>query len=129
MCRESKNKITNEYNKCEKELRNKTEEVEILKVEISDLKQILKLNDELKDKELDEPCEEEDNPQNLKNKIPKGTKFQAKNKAEKEFEKSFNCKECSFKTVTQVQLQKHVLVHCTQQKEEEFNCNKFSSHK
>ena len=30
-----------------KELRNKTEEVEILKVEVKDLKEILKLQDEL----------------------------------------------------------------------------------
>ena len=44
---ESHTKIVNEYTKCEKELRNKTEEVEILKVEVKDLKEMLKLQDEL----------------------------------------------------------------------------------
>ena len=38
--------------------------------------------------------------------------------------KSYNCKECVFKTPNQAQLQKHVLIHCTQQKEKEFNCTK-----
>lgn len=30
LCQESKSKLENEYNKCEKELKNKTEEVEVL---------------------------------------------------------------------------------------------------
>ena len=39
-CREGRTKIENEYVKCEKELRKKTEEVEILKVEVKDLKEM-----------------------------------------------------------------------------------------
>ena len=123
MCCESKKKFANEYNKCEKELRNRTEEVEMMKVEISDLKNIIKLSDELNDTELDESCEEEDKTQNLKDEIPKGTRFQDKNTHGREFEKIFNCEECTFKTSTQVQLQKHVLVHCNQQNEECRRCD------
>ena len=47
-CLQSKNIIENEYFNCEKELRNKTEEVEKLKVELKDLKEILKLKNECK---------------------------------------------------------------------------------
>ena len=43
--REDHGKTKNDYIQCEKELRNKTEEVEILKLEINDLKELLKLKD------------------------------------------------------------------------------------
>ena len=39
-CRENKKIIEDEYHKCEKELRNKVEEVEKIKVELNDLKKI-----------------------------------------------------------------------------------------
>ena len=42
-----KSKIEVEYFKCEKELRDRTEEVEMLKTEMKDLRQILKLKEEL----------------------------------------------------------------------------------
>ena len=38
-----KSKIENEYFKCEKDLKDRTEEVEMLKTEMKDLRQILKL--------------------------------------------------------------------------------------
>ena len=44
-----------QYIQCEKELRLKTAEVEILKVELKDIKEILKLKDEIKERGLDEP--------------------------------------------------------------------------
>ena len=52
-CLQSKNIIENEYFNCEKELRNKTEEVEKLKVELKDLKEILRLKDECKETACD----------------------------------------------------------------------------
>ena len=51
--KESKKNIENEYFKCEKELRIKTEEVEKLKLEIRHLKQIVELRENLKDKDVD----------------------------------------------------------------------------
>ena len=48
---ESQSKIKSEYIKCEKELRNKTEELEILKVEVKDLNEIIKLRDEVMENE------------------------------------------------------------------------------
>ena len=46
--------IEKEYLDCETELRNKTEEVEKLKVEMKDLKEILKLKDDFKENGLEE---------------------------------------------------------------------------
>ena len=45
--------IENEYFKCEKELRIKTEEVKKLKLEIRHLKQIVELRENPKDKDVD----------------------------------------------------------------------------
>ena len=55
-------KTEKQYFQCEKELRAKTEEVEKLKIEIKDLKEILKLKDELESNgllESEPPMEEE----------------------------------------------------------------------
>ena len=49
-CKEGKKHIENEYYKCEKELRNKTVEVEKLKIE---LKEIMRLKKEVKDNGID----------------------------------------------------------------------------
>ena len=49
-CKESRRTIETEYLKCEKELRRKTEEVEIVKIEINDLKKIKELKDVMQDK-------------------------------------------------------------------------------
>ena len=77
-CRVSKDLIKNEYNKCENELRNKTEEVEILKVEIEDLKQILKLKDEMKNNELHEPNVAEEMTNLSKNNVKRRAPLQQK---------------------------------------------------
>ena len=50
--KEDHDKVKNNYIQCEKELRNKTEEVEILKLEINDLKELLKLKDKLLEGEM-----------------------------------------------------------------------------
>ena len=53
-CKESKLQTESQYIQCEKELRLKTEEVEILKVELKDIKEILKLKEEIKERGFDE---------------------------------------------------------------------------
>ena len=52
-CEANKKAILDEYLKCERELRLKTEETVKLKTEISDLKEIMRLSDELKDQNID----------------------------------------------------------------------------
>ena len=49
--KENQRKAQNYYIQCEKELRNKTEEVEILKIEIKDLKELLILKDKIIEKD------------------------------------------------------------------------------
>ena len=108
-CREIKNKIENEYKKCEQELRNKTEEAEILKVEVKDLKEILKLKDEcdLKEAKQDDASfsEKLKSSRNRQSGHPRGDQL--------------NCNKCGFKTMVKNQLERHELIH---KKEEEFNC-------
>ena len=53
--KESKLQSESQVIQCEKELRLKHEEVEILKVELKDIKEILKLKEEIKERGLDEP--------------------------------------------------------------------------
>ena len=53
-CKESKLQTEKQYIQCEKELRLKTEEVEILKVELKDIKEILKLKEKIEERGLDE---------------------------------------------------------------------------
>ena len=53
ICKKGKAFIENEYRKCEKELRMKTEEAEKFKIEIKDLRTIVKLRNELKKKNID----------------------------------------------------------------------------
>ena len=123
------------YNDCEKELRNKTEEVEKLKIEIKDLKQIVDLEERSTNKsnetkhvqnifkcqlcgyktklqaQLSEHTNEEHSGNLLKcEKCP----FQAKTQMqinnhidEHHIEKQFNCEECPFQGSTQMQLNKH----------------------
>ena len=50
LCKESKLQAESQYIQCEKELRLKTEEVDILKIELTDIKEILKLLEEIKER-------------------------------------------------------------------------------
>ena len=113
-CRESKNLIEKEYKKCEKELRNKTEEAEILKVEVKDLKEILKLKDECAVKGVQDDAAISQNWTRKRN----GQKSQQ----ELPKENLFNCKNCEFKTSTKSKLVSHVEMMHGHRKEEQFNC-------
>ena len=124
-CIESKEYIEKEYFDCETELRSKTEEVEKLKVELKDLKQILKLKDDIKEKGLEESVVEKDKIENpWTAKVPKKNQFQKQNVPEKAMGSKVCCSSCSFTCENTFQLVKHAnLKHSDQRKEEEFNCN------
>ena len=92
---EMKSNIETEYFRCEKELRDKTEENEKLKIEVNDLKQILKLKDELHENGLDEPIVEkadiiiaEEKSMNVKNNPQKKVSYRKTN--------LLNCPICIF---------------------------------
>ena len=55
-CNKSKSAFEREYFKCEKELRIKTEETQKLKLEIKDLRKIVKLRDEMKKTKTSKLC-------------------------------------------------------------------------
>ena len=98
-------KLEQNYNQCEKELRNKTEEVEKLKVEIQDLKQII---------DLEETSEGE------WSKVSKTTncstcKFKCKTETslKKHIDsehtgKSFSSKECEYPTISESKHKEHI---------------------
>ena len=56
-CKESKNMLEKKYLECVKELKVKTEEVEILKIEVNDVRMIIKLRDELDKEQLNNAIE------------------------------------------------------------------------
>ena len=140
-CKESRDAFEKEYFKCEKELRIKTEETEKLKLEIKDLRKIVKLRKEIKDKKLDIETEESvdelkivsdnkkkgfgrESPSTESVKRPDQNLDQIKTK-------EFNCKKCVFSASNRFQLNKHInLKHAEIGKtelnsghnEEDFNC-------
>jgi hypothetical protein len=126
MCRSDKDKIEKEYNSCERELRTKTEEVEKLKLEVKDLKEILRLKDDLQENDLNESVEEalvESNPSEANH----ATNLE-QNKSKKENNNQmqrdkFNCTKCDFVGGTKIQVIKHVnMKHVDQIMEKQFNC-------
>ena len=126
-CRESKKRIENQYLKCEEELRNKTEEVEVLKVELKDLREILELKDTLGVNGLEESLKDAENTEdNVKSgsSSPKRSKgFQEKANNLKVIREEFKCKECTMKCSSKAFLDKHMeYAHIVLQKEQ-FNCS------
>ena len=120
-----KNKLKSEYDNCEKELRNKTEEAEMLRCELKDLKEIIKLQKLLEDENEDTPTNEEKkksdsseeeillqmkksgfqrkSPQSEARKTP-----QPKGKNTLARESEFNCRECDFQATKEIELNKHM---------------------
>ena len=115
-----------DYNDCEKELQRKTEEVETLKTENKDLKEIIKLEKILSDEAADIPVKEtetKDNPleeeQFLKMKssgLKRKSQFiepgqQAmpnKRPTDKSKDKEYNFNECDFQGTRELELKKHI---------------------
>ena len=119
-CIEGKKKLEKNYYECEQELRNKTEEVEKLKVEIKDLKQIVDLEKSLTDKNTETHTE-----QNLLNCLKCGYKTKTKvqidvHMKDKHEDKPFNCEDCQFQANTKAQLNTHMDAQHT---EKQFNCS------
>ena len=138
-CKESKNFIHNEYIKCEKELRLKTEEVEKIKIEIKDLRKIVDLTDEINNKSRDisdDKIEGDDSINQVKQlhrmkkkgSNRKSPHVEAVPKEKLDIE-DFNCKKCHYRMSTKDQLQRHMkLRHAppnmdtNTRKEEQSNC-------
>ena len=133
-CLESKKSIENEYFKCEQELKNKTELVEKIKLEVKDLRQIVQLRNALKENNIEFMDVEEDNSQDLlrmkgkgfNRKCPQADAVPRKNISVHNTT-DWNCKECDFKGASAAHLRKHVTFRHSQnlknnQTEQEFNC-------
>ena len=137
-CEQSKRYLEAEYIKCEKALRNTTEENVKLKIEIKDLKEIVKLSKQIEDMDSEESLgsketfKEEEILLKMKDsgsrrKSPQVEATPAKPvrtaKAIRKMiikEDEFNCNECYFQGTSKSELSKHFnLKHTTDQKEEE----------
>ena len=115
-CENSKMNLHKEYLKCQTELKKKTEETEILKTELKDLKEIIKLEEDLKNKNIDTNSKEKEDetneflPQMVKN-IRAKTKPTGKSTPSTKFQKQeeeFNCIECDFQGTRKYELIKHI---------------------
>ena len=124
----SKTKIENEYFSCEKELRIKTEELEKLKIENKDLRTIIELKKQLKqraDDDMNMEVEEEDTAF-----IGCQSESTSESKNDK-IEGDICCPYCDFKGRGKRQIRKHMNikhshkvsdVDKSKNSEEEFNC-------
>ena len=141
-CKESKDILAKEYVECEKELRIKTEELEKSKIEVKDLRKIVKLRNELQDKNIDlsfmdiDEGESVDDLEVLLKAKNKGFSRQSpqteaggrtnKNEETGKSTKEFTCTECGFKAPSENELRRHTnMKHQRKErslKEEEFNC-------
>ena len=119
ICGDNKTKIEEEYFKCEKELRHKTEEVEKLKLEVKDLKEILSLQDQTKTNGVNEVEEESSvtEPENV------WTKAKRKQSSKKCLQEKLNCKECNFQANTESQINSHVILKHPKHRGNDYNCN------
>ena len=126
-CQLEKNKVEKQYLSCELELRVKTEELEKMKIELKDIKEILKLKDELKENGLNESLsKEEETPVkdtpidgNTWSNVSKRSKIQNKTQIQ---DKELTCTQCDFKGKSRVEVVKHKNTKHPTQSTEEFNC-------
>ena len=119
-CRESKDAIISEYVKCEKELRVKTEEVEKFKLEVKDLRKIVKLRHQLKDKDngdlpMDIQNDDNEDARNLLEMKKRGFKRHSPQTEStptkaggQKAEKMHTCIDCSFTGLNEMQLITHI---------------------
>ena len=103
--------IEQEYLKCEGELMKKTEEAEMLKSELKDLKQILKLEKEFEQAQS-EDCVDDKEYSNKEDKS-KGTSSHNNQPRGNNIEKQYNCMECDFQGSQKNELNKHTQVKHT----------------
>ena len=119
-CQESNKRLEKSYNECEIELRTKTEEVEKLKVEINDLKQIVELEHKQDEKEFEEKQSEYKSCSdcNFKCRYQPSLKKHIEDKhmelelnKHKNVDYKFSCLECEFQTTTEAKLESHINKH------------------
>ena len=134
-CLESKKHIENEYFKCEKELKMKTEEVEVLQIKVKDLNLIVELSKKLNDSmsngnannssdKVDEQLDASKEFWRSKNaglyrKTPRFESSPKTNKTNKDtgkhtIEEEFNCMKCDFQGTSKMLLEKHINMKHTQ---------------
>ena len=105
--------IEQEYLKCEEELVKKTEEAEMLKSELKDLKQVLKLEKEFEQAQSEHCIDDNDCPKNEdKSKKPRNNNPSSKN-AKENIEEEYNCMECDFQASQKTELNKHIQIKHT----------------
>ena len=115
-CLDEKKKLRAEYFNCEKELKKKTEEAEILKSELKDIKEMIKLENLLKEPDLvQETNEEEEQLLKMKNagSQRRNPQVESSNKSKPmrnlgSTEKEYNCYECDYQGTRASELNKHV---------------------
>ena len=115
-CKDSKEKVDIKYLNCERELRLKTEELEQIKIEISNLKQLEELKNQQKEVNNDnDGMEEAEALIRMKNsgfqrRSPQeeSTPIIDKLRSVKRVEEEFNCNECDFQGTEKHQLAKHI---------------------
>ena len=106
---ETKKVLESDFTKCELELRNKTEEVEILRIEIRDLKKIVELEEQISSNiDINEEGLKEDRYSSTVKSTgrQKPTGRQKNNR----YEPEFNCAECYFQGTTKDELTKHIRI-------------------
>ena len=120
-CRQSKEKIQSQYFHCKKELRIKTEEVERLKIELKDLKEILKLKDDLEANGL-----RESDSSTGAERFFSSEKYSWKQKSQRNHQnvkEKMKCNECDYQTETTAGIKKHFdMKHSNTTGEVQFNC-------
>ena len=110
MCRESKRKLEEQYENCEKELKNKTEAYEKIKIENQNLKQKIMMFEDMKssriqlDKEVTSTGENK-NKCDFRGKPGKSVNTHLRSV---HVEEEFNCIECPFQATAQLELNKHI---------------------
>ena len=115
-CKDNLNTMVQKYNDCEQDLRSKTEEAKILKVEIKDLRMIIQLKDELDKKKSNNvwPLEKESQKHSNES-VFKTTSRDIR----------LVCRECGFTAISKIELEKHKeSEHVVEQADKEFNCKK-----
>ena len=98
LCKEGKKKIENEYLRCEKELRQKTEEFEKLKVELDNLKELIKLRKQIEEDNLEEIIE-------ISEMKKKG--FERVTPQFEAIQKDIKCDVCGYKEQSRNKLEEH----------------------
>ena len=110
-CKDDNKRLKSAYTECEKEVRLKTEETEILKSEVKDLKEIIKLNKLLEEEDSVLSDEKENTWKEVKPKKSNDNDSNRKSSlfgSAKRKEREYNCSECDYQGTKEAELNKHI---------------------